>query len=57
MPGEAQKFQEILILARKFNKELMCEPLGELRLIHGDLHRGNILLHEGQWRVIDPKGY
>lgn len=25
-------------------------------LLHGDLHHGNMLLHGGEWRIIDPKG-
>jgi streptomycin 6-kinase len=25
-------------------------------LVHADLHGGNVLLHDTEWRVIDPKG-
>jgi Ser/Thr protein kinase RdoA (MazF antagonist) len=33
------------------------QRLGDLRLIHSDLHFGNILLHEGEARVIDFDGH
>ncbi|MCK8060295.1 MULTISPECIES: aminoglycoside phosphotransferase family protein [unclassified Fusibacter] len=27
-----------------------------IKLLHGDLHHGNIINHDGEWHVIDPKG-
>jgi streptomycin 6-kinase len=35
--------------------ELMAST-GDHVLLHADLHGGNVLLHEGGWKVIDPKG-
>ena len=48
--------QDLLLLARKLKKELLTESY-ETYLIHGDLHRENILSHANSWVVIDPKGY
>ena len=31
-------------------------PAGDERLLHGDLHHGNVLSAEGGWKVIDAKG-
>jgi streptomycin 6-kinase len=47
---------KMLRTARLFKRELLNIPT-ETYLIHGDLHRGNILSHGDEWRVIDPKGY
>lgn len=45
-----------LTLAKQFKKELMNFESDQY-LIHGDLHRGNILAHQSGWKVIDPKGF
>ena len=48
--------QEWLFLARKLKEELLiCSP--QPHLIHGDLHRENIISHGNSWVAIDPKGY
>lgn len=47
---------EMLRLARLFKAELVSDQR-ETYIIHGDLHRQNILSHGTSWRVIDPKGY
>jgi streptomycin 6-kinase len=31
-------------------------PSASTHLLHGDLHHENILLHDGRWIIIDPKG-
>lgn len=41
--------------ARKLKKHLL-EKTAPSVLLHGDLHRGNILSQGNEWRVIDPKG-
>ena len=48
--------RDLLFTARKLRAELFAHDHPEY-LIHGDLHRGNILSHGTQWKVIDPKGY
>ncbi len=48
--------QDWILLARKLKNELLSESY-ETYLIHGDLHRENILSHANSWVVIDPKGY
>ncbi len=46
---------QLLQTARK-----MCEIRQEERkrsmLLHGDLHHKNIMLHDKEWKIIDPKG-
>lgn len=56
--------EEVLQLARRLKRELISEPkMAESLIIHGDLHRGNILLHHekgntsSKWLAIDPKGF
>lgn len=41
--------------ARIYKSELLKYPYPEV-LLHGDLHLDNIILHEKNWAVIDPKG-
>jgi len=48
--------QEWIFLARKLKEELLICSLSP-HLIHGDLHRENILSHGESWVAIDPKGY
>ena len=48
--------ERMLLMARRFRKELLS-GFHETHVIHGDLHRGNILSHGTEWRVIDPKGF
>lgn len=48
--------EELIHLARKLRVDLVSKD-SQIYLIHGDLHRGNILSHYSGWRVIDPKGY
>ena len=47
---------EFLQTARKLKAELIRD-MSETHIIHGDLHRQNILSHGKSWIVIDPKGY
>lgn len=47
---------DLLSHAREFKKELL-QTEEESYVIHGDLHRGNILSHGASWVIIDPKGY
>jgi streptomycin 6-kinase len=48
--------EKILLRARNFKKELIASD-SDIYVIHGDLHRGNILSHGDGWRAIDPKGF
>lgn len=48
--------EELIKLARKVKVDLISKNF-ENYMIHGDLNRGNILAHQSEWRVIDPKGY
>ena len=41
--------------ARKLKNRLLKKTTSPV-LLHGDLHRGNILYQGNKWRVIDPKG-
>jgi streptomycin 6-kinase len=34
----------------------LCESQTDIHLLHGDLHHENVLLCDGKWKVIDPKG-
>ncbi len=36
--------------------ERLVAPTEDDVLVHADLHGGNALLHDGDWRIIDPKG-
>ncbi len=46
----------LVTLAGNQFKELV-RTMGQPRLLHGDLHHGNILYNEtGEWKSIDPKG-
>jgi streptomycin 6-kinase len=47
---------ELVQTARKIKSKLLPNML-ETHIIHGDLHRQNILSHGTSWKVIDPKGY
>lgn len=47
---------EMLQLARDLRTKLIFVQ-AETYVIHGDLHRENILSHNMGWRAIDPKGY
>jgi streptomycin 6-kinase len=42
--------------ARALSKKLV-RTMTPTHLIHGDLHRENIISHGNQWVAIDPKGY
>jgi streptomycin 6-kinase len=46
----------ILTTARELKIQLLASQT-DTYIIHGDLHRGNILSHGDSWRAIDPKGY
>lgn len=47
---------DLVELARTQYAELV-RTMGQLRLLHGDLHHGNILYSStGEWKAIDPKG-
>lgn len=48
--------EAILSAARRLKKELL-KSSDEEYIIHGDLHRGNILSRGDSWVCIDPKGY
>ena len=41
--------------ARALKSKLLAQAQAPV-LLHGDLHHDNILAHEGDWRIIDPKG-
>ncbi len=41
--------------ARKLRNELIISSAPDI-LLHGDLHHDNILQHDNNWLVIDPKG-
>lgn len=41
---------------RNLKNRLLRRNKSEKILLHGDLHRGNILSHETDWLIIDPKG-
>ena len=47
--------KEMLSLARNLKNELSSREGNYV--IHGDLHRGNILSNGTDWKVIDPKGF
>lgn len=50
-------FSPDLLQLAKITADKLHNSLGELVLLHGDLHHGNILSSEHrQWRAIDPKG-
>ncbi|OJV47909.1 MAG: hypothetical protein BGO28_02005 [Alphaproteobacteria bacterium 43-37] len=38
------------------NNERVCGPTIPEKLLHGDLHRSNILADKDGWIAIDPKG-
>lgn len=43
--------------ALKYLKHLRAQTAGPVRLLHGDLHHGNVLWDRRRgWQVIDPKG-
>jgi len=44
-----------LIKARTLRDELLNTTDAPI-LLHGDLHHDNILAHDNNWKVIDPKG-
>ncbi|OJU82446.1 MAG: hypothetical protein BGO10_09885 [Chlamydia sp. 32-24] len=46
---------KLLKEARLWRDELIKLETQEV-VLHGDLHRGNILLHQNRWVAIDPKG-
>ncbi len=48
--------KDTLSYARKLKDQLLGNIGMPLRLLHGDLHRKNILLHKKNWLAIDPKG-
>lgn len=45
-----------LLKARLLKQQLLAKTSSPRVLLHGDLHQGNILSHENDWLVIDPKG-
>jgi streptomycin 6-kinase len=48
--------KEHLLKARKLKQDLLANLTGSPVLLHGDLHQDNILSHDEDWLVIDPKG-
>ncbi|MBO9665595.1 MAG: fructosamine kinase family protein [Bdellovibrio sp.] len=48
--------KKLLAKARGIFAELTLDRSQD-RLLHGDLHHGNILKHKVSWKVIDPHGY
>lgn len=51
--------EEMVIRAEETFRELFATATGDLLLLHGDLHHGNLLSSEsgqGPWLAIDPKG-
>jgi len=48
--------QELLGLARKLKNKLRLAQGHREILLHGDLHRANILRSGKSWKIIDPKG-
>lgn len=47
---------EYLNKARILRDQLLAKNIEKEILIHGDLHRENILQHHEEWLMIDPKG-
>lgn len=47
--------EQYLKLARKLRDKLLTFTEPRI-LLHGDLHHDNILKHEKEWLIIDPKG-
>jgi streptomycin 6-kinase len=48
--------KEMISVAHRLKNELVVKTPAT-HIIHGDLHRQNILSHENDWRAIDPKGF
>lgn len=48
--------REHLERARRLKNQLLVRNAAPPALLHGDLHQDNILSHEDDWLVIDPKG-
>ncbi len=46
---------DYLETARSLKDQLLKNSSCQV-LLHGDLHQNNILSHEGEWLIIDPKG-
>lgn len=56
LEGAAQDERGMFLVGWRYAKELLHNQQ-EIRVLHGDLHHGNILhSDQGGWRVIDPKG-
>ena len=50
-----EQLGQSLIKARTLRNELL-NTMDAPILLHGDLHHDNILAHDNNWKVIDPKG-
>ena len=48
--------RDILSKARELRDDLLASTDTEV-LLHGDLHHENLLKHDDDWLVIDPKGF
>jgi streptomycin 6-kinase len=48
------RFVPLARYARRWDVGALADPSDDDVLLHADLHGGNVLRHDGGWRVIDP---
>jgi len=54
--NHAEEIPDELLRAAQRDAAKLLETTTQRRLLHGDLHHYNLLLHSGRWFAIDPKG-